>query len=257
VSALNYPVRFSGQTHRSAPIILDLKENIVFQNQDVHEEEEYMTEKKGISALDVLESGPVIPVIVISNPDHAVPLAQALLAGGIKVLEITLRSDVALESIRRISSEVPDALVGAGTVLSGRDLHAVAEAGGRFAISPGLTPNLLAAADQETIPLIPGAASASELMLALEAGLTELKFFPAQAAGGVQMLESFNGPFPQVTFCPTGGITFENYREYLALKNVACVGGSWLVPSEKIEQEEWAAITSLAQEAVVGASPSL
>ncbi|MGB5686083.1 MAG: bifunctional 4-hydroxy-2-oxoglutarate aldolase/2-dehydro-3-deoxy-phosphogluconate aldolase [Candidatus Electrothrix sp.] len=210
-----------------------------------------------VSAREVLQAGPVIPVIVISNPDHAVPLAQALMAGGIKVLEITLRSDAALESIRRIRSEVPDALVGAGTVLSGRDLHAVAEVGGHFAISPGLTPSLLAAARQESIPLIPGVATASELMLALEAGLTELKFFPAQAAGGVEMLLSFNGPFPQVTFCPTGGITLQNYKEYLALKNVACVGGSWLVPAEKIAQEDWAAITALAQEAVAGASSSL
>ena len=215
-----------------------------------------MTEGKGISALDVFKSGPVIPVIVISNPDHAVPLAHALLAGGIKVLEITLRSDVALEAIYRIRSEVPDALVGAGTVLSGQDLHAVAEAGGRFAISPGLTPSLLAAAEKESIPLIPGVATASELMTALEAGLTELKFFPAQAAGGVQMLGSFSGPFPQVRFCPTGGIGPYNYREYLVLKNVACVGGSWLVPLEKIVQGDWPAITRLAQEAVTGATRS-
>ncbi|MCI5163877.1 MAG: keto-hydroxyglutarate-aldolase/keto-deoxy-phosphogluconate aldolase [Candidatus Electrothrix sp. AX5] len=213
-----------------------------------------MTEKKGLSALDVLKSGPVIPVIVIRNPDHAVPLAQALLAGGVTVLEITLRSDAALEAIRRIRAELPDVLVGAGTVLSGRDLHAVTEVGGHFAISPGLTPNLLAAARQESIPLIPGVASASELMLALEAGLTELKFFPAQAAGGVEMLKSFNSPFPQVTFCPTGGITLQNYKEYLSLKNVACVGGSWLVPADKIEQREWSAITRLAQEAVAGAA---
>lgn len=210
------------------------------------------TAKKGISALDIFKSGPVIPVIVVSNPDHAVPLAQALLAGGIRVLEITLRSDAALEAIRRIREELPDVLVGAGTVLSGQDLHAVAEAGGQFAISPGLTPSLLAAAGQQSLPLIPGVATASELMMALEAGLTELKFFPAQAAGGVQMLQSFNGPFPQVTFCPTGGITLQNYKEYLALKNVACVGGSWLVPSEKIEQGAWAAITQLSQEAVAG-----
>ncbi|CAK8715008.1 2-dehydro-3-deoxy-phosphogluconate aldolase [Candidatus Electrothrix aarhusensis] len=213
-----------------------------------------MTEKKGLSALEVLKNGPVIPVIVIRNPDHAVPLAQALLAGGIRVLEITLRSDAALESIRRIRSEVPNALVGAGTVLSGQELQAVAKAGGYFAISPGLTHNLLAAARQESIPLIPGVASASELMLALEAGLTELKFFPAQAAGGVEMLKSFNSPFPQVTFCPTGGITLQNYKEYLSLKNVACVGGSWLVPADKIEQREWSAITRLAQEAVAGAA---
>jgi 2-dehydro-3-deoxyphosphogluconate aldolase/(4S)-4-hydroxy-2-oxoglutarate aldolase len=215
-----------------------------------------MMERESISALDIFKSGPVIPVIVISNPDHAVPLAQALLAGGIKVLEITLRSHAALEAIRRIREELPDVLVGAGTVLSGQDLHAVAEAGGRFAISPGLTPNLLAAADQQSLPLIPGVATASELMTALEAGLTELKFFPAQAAGGVQMLQSFSGPFPQVSFCPTGGITLQNYREYLALKNIACVGGSWLVAAEKMAQEDWPAITALAREAVAGATRS-
>lgn len=213
-----------------------------------------MTEKKDISALDVLKSGPVIPVIVINDPDHAVPLARALMAGGIKVLEITLRSDAALEAIRRIGKEIPEVLVGAGTVLSGEDMHAVAKAGGRFAVSPGLTPNLLAAAEQEAIPLIPGVASASELMMALEVGLSALKFFPAQSAGGVQMLQSFNGPFPQVSFCPTGGITPQNYRDYLALKNVTCVGGSWFVPSKKIAREDWPAITRLAQEAVAGAT---
>ncbi|XCN74749.1 MAG: bifunctional 4-hydroxy-2-oxoglutarate aldolase/2-dehydro-3-deoxy-phosphogluconate aldolase [Candidatus Electrothrix aestuarii] len=209
---------------------------------------------KVISAPEVLLAGPVIPVIVINDSDHAVPLAQALVTGGIRVLEITLRSDAALEAIRRIRSNVPEALVGAGTVLSGQDLQAVAEAGGYFAISPGLTPSLLSAAEQMSIPLIPGVASASELMMALEAGLTELKFFPAQAAGGVEMLKSFAGPFPQVRFCPTGGITPENYREYLALKNVACVGGSWLVPAEKIAQGDWGALTQLAREAVAGAA---
>jgi len=208
---------------------------------------------KVISAPEVLLAGPVIPVIVINDPDHAVPLAQALVTGGIRVLEITLRSDAALEAIRRIRSNVPEALVGAGTVLSGQDLQAVAEAGGYFAISPGLTPSLLAAEEQVNIPLIPGVASASELMIALEAGLTELKFFPAQAAGGVEMLKSFAGPFPQVRFCPTGGITPENYGEYLALKNVACVGGSWLVPMKKITQGDWGALTQLAREAVNGA----
>ena len=212
-----------------------------------------MTEKKDLSAVDIFKSGPVMPLIVIHNPDYAVPLARALLAGGIRVLEITLRSDAALEAIRRIRSEVPDALVGAGTVLSGQDVQAVAEAGGCFAISPGLTSNLLAAAEQVSIPLIPGVATASELMTALEAGLTELKFFPAQAAGGVEMLKSLSGPFPQVTFCPTGGITPDNYREYLTLNNVACVGGSWLVPADKIARGDWAALTQLAQEAVAGA----
>ncbi|XOF32690.1 MAG: bifunctional 4-hydroxy-2-oxoglutarate aldolase/2-dehydro-3-deoxy-phosphogluconate aldolase [Candidatus Electrothrix sp. YB6] len=207
-----------------------------------------------MNARKILQTGPIIPVMVIRDTDHAVPLAHALLAGGIRVLEITLRSDAALEAIRRIRTEVPDALVGAGTVLSAQDLQAVEKAGGLFAISPGLTPNLLAAAAKATIPLIPGVATASELMLALEAGLTELKFFPAQAAGGVRMLKAFGGPFPQVTFCPTGGISADNYREYLALPNVACVGGSWLAPAEAVERGDWATITRLAEEAVAGAA---
>ncbi len=205
-----------------------------------------------MNAQEILQEGPVIPVMVIRNPDHAVPLAHALLEGGIRVLEITLRSDAALEAIRRVRTEVPDALVGAGTVLSAQHLQDVEEAGGLFVISPGLTPNLLAAADEATIPLIPGVGTASELMLALEAGLTELKFFPAQAAGGVQMLKAFGGPFPQVTFCPTGGISEKNYRDYLALPNVACVGGSWLVPAKAVERGDWAAITPLAEKAVAG-----
>ncbi len=214
-----------------------------------------MVEKKrSISAKDILSAGPVIPVIVIKNIEHAVPLARALIAGGIKVLEVTLRSEVAIEAICRISVELPDALVGAGTVLSAQDLQAVTDAGGLFAISPGLTPALLAAADQAAIPLIPGVSTASELMFALEKGLTELKFFPAEAAGGIQMLKSFNGPFPQITFCPTGGITQENYKEYLAVGNVACVGGSWIVPSESIEREDWEAIIRLAEEATAGAA---
>jgi 2-dehydro-3-deoxyphosphogluconate aldolase/(4S)-4-hydroxy-2-oxoglutarate aldolase len=213
-----------------------------------------MVEKKSsISAKDILHAGPVIPVIVIKNIDHAVPLARALLAGGIKVLEITLRSEVALAAIHRVSVEVPDAVVGAGTVLSAQDLKAVTEAGGLFAISPGLTPALLAAADQSTIPLIPGVSTASELMFALEKGLTELKFFPAEAAGGVQMLKSISGPFPRITFCPTGGISPKNYKDYLSLDNVACVGGSWIVPPESIEQEDWETITRLAEKAVAGA----
>lgn len=217
-----------------------------------------MVEKKdSISAKDIFDAGPVIPVIVIKNIDHAVPLARALSAGGIKVLEITLRTDAAIEAIRRIRLAVPDALVGAGTVLSGKDLQAAAEAGGLFAISPGLTPALLAAAaDMHSVPLIPGVSTASELMFALEKGLTELKFFPAEAAGGVQMLKSISGPFPRITFCPTGGISPKNYKDYLSLDNVACVGGSWIVPPESIEQEDWETITRLAEKAVAGAASS-
>ena len=206
-----------------------------------------------ISPLNVLQAGPVVPVIVIKDIDHAVPLAKALLAGGIKVLEVTLRSNVAIEAIRRISDEVPEALVGAGTVASAADLDAVVEAGGVFAISPGLTPTLLQAANQGPIALIPGISTASELMLGMEHGYTEFKFFPAEAAGGVKMLKSIGGPFPRITFCPTGGISPDNYNNYLALHNVACVGGSWVVPSAAMEQGDWAAVTAVAKQAVQGA----
>ena len=200
--------------------------------------------------MDVLNVGPVVPVMVIQKIDHAVPLAQALLKGGIKVLEITLRSKVAVEAIRRISREVPEAIVGAGTVVSPEDIETVAEAGAVFAISPGLTPSLLTAANQGPIALIPGISTASELMFGMEMGYTEFKFFPAEAAGGVQMLKSIGGPFPHITFCPTGGISLKNCKDYLALANVACVGGSWIVPAQSIEKEDWDTITKLAEKAV-------
>ncbi len=157
---------------------------------------------------------------------------------------------MAVDAIRRISREVPDAIVGAGTVASPEDLEAIAEAGAVFAISPGLTPTLLVAANQGPIALIPGISTASELMFGMEMGYTEFKFFPAEAAGGVQMLKSIGGPFPHITFCPTGGVSPKNYNDYLALANVACVGGSWIVPSREIEMENWDAITKLAQKAV-------
>lgn len=208
-----------------------------------------INQRRRLSSLAILRIGPVMPVLVLKNADHAVPLAKALLAGGIRVLEITLRSEAALEGIRRISAAVPEAVVGAGTVLTRDDLAKVAEAGGRFAISPGLTPALLAAAKDAPIPLIPGIATASELMLAMEQGFTELKFFPAEAAGGVQMLKSLHGPFPQITFCPTGGISAANCQAYLALANAACVGGSWIAPAELIEQEDWDGIARLAEQA--------
>lgn len=203
-----------------------------------------------ISALDVLKTGPVVPVIVIKNLDHAVPLAKALVAGGVKVLEVTLRTPVAIEAIKMISEAVPEAIIGAGTVATEKDLHDVAEAGGVFAISPGLTPALLTAAINGSIALIPGISSASELMFGMEYGLREFKFFPAEAAGGIRMIKSIGGPFPQATFCPTGGISPANYKEYLSLKNVACVGGSWLAPRAVLEQGDWQKITDLAQKAL-------
>ena len=203
-----------------------------------------------LSALDVLQTGPVVPVIVINNIDHAVPLAKALVAGGVKVLEVVLRTPVSIEAIKRIAEEVPDAVVGAGTVVSEADLKAVTEAGGVFAISPGLTPALLKAAIDGPIAFIPGISTASELMFGMEYGLREFKFYPAEAVGGIKMIKSLGGPFPQATFCPTGGISPDNYKEYLSLKNVACVGGSWLAPTDALEQGDYQKITDLAQAAI-------
>ncbi len=201
-----------------------------------------------ISPRDVLTAGPVIPVLVVRDVRQAVPLARALLAGGIRVLEITLRTDCALEAIRRIRDEVPEALVGAGTVVSPADLEAVAEAGGLFAISPGLTGELLQAAAAGPLPLVPGIATVSELMTGLQHGLEVFKFFPAGAAGGPEMLRAIGGPFPDVGFCPTGGINAANYRDYLALDNVLCVGGSWLAPRPLLQAGDWDAVTRLARE---------
>ena len=201
------------------------------------------------TALEILQTGPVVPVMVIEDVEHAVPLAKALVAGGVRVLEITLRSDAALESIKRISEQVPDAIVGAGTVASAKDLENIVAAGAVFAISPGLTPKLLEAAAKSSIPLIPGISSASELMYGMEVGLSEFKFFPAEAAGGKQMIKSLGGPFPHITFCPTGGISPANYKDYLALKNVACVGGSWLAPKDAVLNGDWKTITSLCKNA--------
>ncbi len=200
-----------------------------------------------LSALDVLQTGPVVPVIVINNIEHAVPLAKALVAGGVKVLEVTLRTPVAIEAIRRIAAEVQGAVVGAGTVTTRADLDAVTKAGGVFAISPGLTPTLLTAALNGSIALIPGISTASELMLGIEYDFREFKFYPAEAVGGIKMIKSIGGPFPQATFCPTGGISPNNYRDYLKLKNVACVGGSWLAPTNALEQGDWQKITNLAR----------
>jgi len=205
------------------------------------------------SAEQILTSGPVVPVIVINKLEHAVPLAKALVAGGVRVLEVTLRTACAVEAIKAIAKEVPDAIIGAGTVLNPEQLAEVTAAGAQFAISPGLTEPLLKAANAGPIPLIPGISTVSELMLGLDAGLREFKFFPAEANGGVKALQAIAGPFPQVRFCPTGGITPNNYRDYLALKSVLCIGGSWLVPAEALESGDYARITKLAQEAVAGA----
>ena len=209
-----------------------------------------------IQPTDVLNAGPVMPVMVIKNLDDAVPLAKALVAGGIKVLEITLRTPIALEAIRLISQEVKEAIVGAGTITTPEQLKAAEVAGAVFAISPGLTPALLMAAKEGNIALIPGISTLSELMVGMEAGLDHFKFFPAEAAGGIPMLKAIAGPIPQVTFCPTGGISPENYNAYLSLNNVACVGGSWLVPEDAVKEKNWAKVTELAKLAIANVANS-
>ena len=198
----------------------------------------------------LFEMGPVVPVIVIKDLADAVPMAKALLAGGIKVLEVTLRTPVALDAIRLLAEQVPDAVVGAGTVTTAAQLQQVAEAGAKFAISPGLTRELLQAGKDAAIPLIPGIASISELMEGTGLGYSHFKFFPAEAAGGVKTLKSIHGPFADIRFCPTGGINEKNFRDYLALPNVSCVGGSWIVPDDAVAAKNWGRITELCQAAV-------
>ncbi|RUR18069.1 bifunctional 4-hydroxy-2-oxoglutarate aldolase/2-dehydro-3-deoxy-phosphogluconate aldolase [Legionella sp. km535] len=199
----------------------------------------------GLTAEYVFSASPVIPVIVIRDLNKAIPLASALFAGGVKVLEVTLRTPVALDAIQLLTQTFPDALIGAGTVISPEHLDRVAQAGAQFAISPGQTNSLLLAGQKSRIPLIPGIASVSELMAGLEFGYSHFKLFPAAAVGGIQLLRALSGPFPDVRFCPTGGITEENYRDYLALPNVSCVGGSWIVPEQAIKNNEWSLITEL------------
>lgn len=192
---------------------------------------------------------PVIPVLEFGSVDEALGVSEALVAGGLPVLEITLRTPVALEAIRAVAAALPQACVGAGTVLSTEQLHAVRDAGAQFAVSPGLTPALAAGAQVAGVSLLPGVATASEAMAALEAGFTFLKFFPAEAAGGVPMLKSLYGPLSQLRFCPTGGIDAARAPSYLALPNVVCVGGSWVVPKDAVASQDWGRIRKLAEEA--------
>ena len=202
-----------------------------------------------LSALQVMQDAPVIPVIVLHERAHAVPMARALVAGGIRMLEVTLRTPQALEAMRAIAVEVPEAVVGAGTVRSAQDARAAAQAGARFAVSPGYTRNLSHACAGEGLCLLPGVATGSEILQAQEDGHSELKFFPAVQAGGAAMLKAWAGPFFDVRFCPTGGITPANAGEFLSLPNVACVGGSWLVPADALARGDWARIEALAREA--------
>lgn len=202
-----------------------------------------------MNVLEVMRVGPVIPVIVIDELSQAVPLAKALVAGGVRVLEVTLRTQVALEAIRAIAREVEGAILGVGTLTRPEDFTQSIDAGARFGVTPGLTPALIQAARASGLPLLPGVMTPSELIAARAAGFSELKLFPAQQAGGIGMLKAMSGPFPDVTFCPTGGVTLASAPDFLALPNVACVGGSWLTPKEAVAAGDWAKITSLAREA--------
>jgi len=203
-----------------------------------------------LTALDVMRDAPVIPVIVLEDAALAAPLARALVEGGIRMLEVTLRTPAALACIEAISREVPQAVAGAGTVRSAADAQAAVAAGARFAVSPGYTPAIGQACREAGLPLLPGVATASEILRAQEDGYTEMKFFPAMQAGGPAMLKAWAGPFPEVRFCPTGGVTPANAREFFALSNVQCVGGSWLTPADAVKARDWGRITQLAREAV-------
>ena len=202
-----------------------------------------------MNPLELADHGPVIPVMVIQRLQDAVPLAAALLAGGVRVLEITLRTSVALACMREISRALPEAIVGAGTLRSVADVQAALEAGCRFGVSPGYLGEIGQACRKLGLPLLPGVASASEVMAASRDGHSFLKFFPASAAGGLPMLKALAGPFPDVSFCPTGGISLETAPQFLALPNVKVCGGSWLTPQDAVDAGDWARITRLAREA--------
>ncbi|WP_030899062.1 MULTISPECIES: bifunctional 4-hydroxy-2-oxoglutarate aldolase/2-dehydro-3-deoxy-phosphogluconate aldolase [unclassified Streptomyces] len=197
----------------------------------------------------VLDLAPVVPVVVIEDAGHAVPLARALVAGGLPAIEVTLRTPAALDAIREIAREVPDAVVGAGTVISPGQVGDAVAAGARFLVSPGWTDVLLEAMRGSGVPFLPGVSTTSEVVALLECGVREMKFFPAQAAGGTAYLKSLSGPLPQARFCPTGGIGPASAPDYLALPNVACVGGSWMLPSDAVAGRDWGRIEALARAA--------
>jgi 2-dehydro-3-deoxyphosphogluconate aldolase/(4S)-4-hydroxy-2-oxoglutarate aldolase len=196
--------------------------------------------------IDIMLASPVIPVIAIDELDHAVPLARALVTGGIRVLEVTLRTAHGLPAIRAIAQQVPEAIVGVGTLTQAEEFVAARDAGAVFGVSPGLTLALIGASKASGLPLLPGVMTPSEVMAAREAGFRQLKLFPAVPAGGIGMLNAIAGPLPDVMFCPTGGISQETAAQFLACKNVACVGGSWLTPKEAVQAGDWARITALA-----------
>jgi 2-dehydro-3-deoxyphosphogluconate aldolase/(4S)-4-hydroxy-2-oxoglutarate aldolase len=204
--------------------------------------------EQSLKAAEICRLAPVVPVIVVEDLAHAAPLAKALVAGGLPALEVTLRTPCALDAIRAMA-DVEGGVVGAGTLLTPADVKAAKAAGAMFGVSPGATDRLLDACAEYDLPLLPGAATASEIMALLEKGYTVQKFFPAEQAGGAPYLKSIGSPIPQVKFCPTGGISLKNARDYLGLSNILCVGGSWVAPKEAMAKGDWAKITELAAEA--------
>ena len=204
---------------------------------------------QNLSVLEIMRTSAVIPVIAIDDIAHAVPLARALVAGGIRVLEVTLRTAHGLPAIRAIAHQVPDAIVGVGTLTQPEEFAAARDAGAVFGVSPGLTAALIAAAKTSGLPLLPGVMTPSEVMAAREAGFRQLKLFPAVPAGGIGMLNALAGPLGDVMFCPTGGVSQDNAAQFLACRNVACVGGSWLTPKDALEAGDWDRITALARAA--------
>ena len=205
----------------------------------------------------IMRLAPVIPVLTVEDLDVAAPLAQALASGGLRALELTLRTPAALAALTAMTRAAPDAVIGAGTVLNPDDLRRAVDAGARFIVSPGLTERLTRAADEAGVPLLPGVATAGDVLRGLELGLDRFKFFPAESSGGVPALAAFNGPFARVAFCPTGGLTLANAPSYLASLNVLCVGGSWVAPRTAVEARDWAKIKALACEAAgLRAGPS-
>lgn len=202
-----------------------------------------------MNMLEMMQASPVIPVIQIDDPAHALPLARALVAGGIRVLEITLRTEHGLPAIRAIAAAIPEAIVGVGTVTRAEEFTAAREAGAVFAVSPGLTAAIAEGARRSGLPLLPGVMTPSEVMMARELGYRQLKLFPAVPAGGIGMLNALAGPLPDVMFCPTGGVTADTAAQFLLCRNVACVGGSWLTPKDALQSGDWARITALARAA--------
>ena len=211
-----------------------------------------MTDLKNwqLTPKDLFAMGSIVPVLVIENVEDALPIAEALLAADVRVLEVTLRTPSALDVIETIAKALPEAVVGAGTVTNRELLQRSSDAGAKFAISPGLTKDLLKAGNEGDIALIPGISSISELMDGIDYGYDHFKFFPAEASGGVKAIQSIGGPFPNIKFCPTGGININNVNNYLALKNVACCGGSWLVSDKIVKEKDWTQITKLATDAI-------